>query len=393
MFSLAIATALFTRIPLIGFFVSILVWGSLLKYSFASLKNTANGNFKPPKIDSKTLFEDFGIVFKQVGIFIIMGLAFYKIAQMAGILVGLAFLCFAILSVPAMIIVLVGTDSLLRAINPLIFVPMGWRIGWSYLLMYLFLILLGTAPVAIGHYAASYLPPGAHLFLFKLAESFYTIISYHLMGYVIFQYHEEIGYDVDLDEEELVPKDMPSEEDVAEKILNRVDMLIKEGRTDDAILFIKGETKGKITNPDLAERYFNLLKIKEQIPDLLKHGKSYMDLLAKKDQKEKLCEVYSECLSRDPGLTPNASTLLKVAGCLNEAGDPKKSIDAYNRFIKANPKSPLTPKAYFLASNILNEKLKNPRKASGILNGIIKKYPDHEIIPHVKKYLGQIKAS
>jgi tetratricopeptide (TPR) repeat protein len=273
------------------------------------------------------------------------------------------------------------------------FVVMAWRIGWSYLLMYFFLILLGGAPAVIGRYIIGYLPASLNLFLLKVAENFYMIISYHLMGYVIFQYHEEIGYEVDLKEEELPSNEMPSEQDEADKILNRVDMLIKEGRLDDAIFLIRNEAKGAITNLSLAERYYNLLKIKEQIPDMVKHGKVYLDLLAKGNQKDKLCEVYSECASKDAGFTPNPTTLLKTASCFNESGKPKESIEAYSRFVKGNPENPLVPKAYFLASNILNEKLKNPRKAAGILKALIKKYPNHDIIPHAQKYLSQIKIS
>jgi hypothetical protein len=53
----------------------------------------------------------------------------------------------------------------------------------------------------------------------------------------------------------------------------------------------------------------------------------------------------------------------------------------------------LTPKAYFLAANIVNEKLKNPQKAAGILKGILKNYPKHEIIPYVEQYLRQLTVS
>ena len=393
MIVLSIASVVFSRLFFLGFLGSVFIWGVFLKYAFAALKNTASGNFVPPQIDSKTIVEDFSIVFKQLGIFIVIGIAFVKVTQMAGVIVGFLFLCFAILSVPAMIIVLVGTDSLLRAINPMIFVVMAWRIGWSYLLMYFFLILLGAAPAVIGQYVMGYLPASLHLFFYKMAENYYTIISYHLMGYVIFQYHEEIGYEVDLADQELPSKEMPSEQDEAGKLLNRVDMLIKEGKLDDAIYLIRNETSGDITNLSLAERYYNLLKLKEQIPDMLKHGKVYLDLLAKGNQNEKLCEVYSECIFKDAGFTPSPTTLLKTASSFNQTGKPKESIEAYSRFIKAHPENPLVPKVYFLASNIFNEKLKNPRKAAGILKALIKKYPNHDITPHVQRYLSQIKIS
>jgi tetratricopeptide (TPR) repeat protein len=387
---LSIAGVVFSGPNFFSALVRFAVWGILLKYSFAALKNTAGGNLAPPKIDSKTVSDDFGVVFKQLGIFLIMGFAFFKVAQAAGIIIGFAFLCFAILSIPAMVVVLVGTNSLLRAINPMIFVVMACRIGWAYLLMYLFLILLGGAPVVLGKYIIALLPAGLHPFLFSMAENYYTIISYHLMGYVIFQYHEEIGYEVDLDDEAVSYQDEVAGQDTQNETLNRVNMLVKEGNIDDAIFLLRNETRQVTSDISLAERYYDLLKMKQLISDMLHHAKAYLGLLAKANQKNKLCQVYSECASKKPGFAPNASALLKIASCLNESGAPKKAVDAYNRFIKANPKSPLIPKVYFLASNIINDKLKNPRKAASILKGLIKKYPDHEITPHVEKYLSQI---
>ncbi len=369
---------------LLSILIQIFIAGLFLKYAFTALKQTANGNFQPPKIDSKTLLEDFSIVFKQLGMFIIIGYAFYKVTQMAGMVIGLLFLGFAVLSIPAMIIVLVGTNSLLQAINPAMFVVMAWRIGWSYLLMYFFLMLLGAAPAVLGQYIVGYLPVKLHLFLLKLSQNYYALISYHLMGYVIFQYHEEIGYEVDFEEEEPLPEEITSGEIESDQLLKRVDMLIKEGKLDDAISLIRSENLGAITALGLAERYYNLLKLKEQTPDMLKNGKEYLDLLAKANQKGKLVEVYLECISKEPHFTPKPTTLLKAASYLNEAGKHKESLEAYSRFIKANPENPLVPKAYFLASNIFNEKLKNPGKATKILTNLIKKYPNHDIIPHVQ---------
>ena len=378
---------------LLSVLIQIFIAGLFLKYAFSALKNTANGNLQPPKIDSKTLLEDFLIVFKQILMFIIIGYAFYKVAQMTGVIIGLSFLGFVLLSIPAMIIVLVGSNSLLQAINPAMFVVMAWRIGWSYLLMCFFLILLLFAPAYLNQYIVGYLPVKLHFFLLKLAQNYYTLISYHLMGYVIFQYHEEIGYDVDFEEEEPLPEEIPSEEGESGQLLNRVDMLIKEGKLDDAISLIKSETLGAITALGLAERYYNLLKLKEQTPEMLKHGKEYLDLLAKANQKAKLVEAYLECISKDPNFTAKPTTLLKAASYLNEAGKHEESLEAYSRFIKTNPEDPLVPKAYFLASNIFNEKLKNPGKATKILKNLIKKYPNHDIIPHVQRYLSEIKVA
>jgi tetratricopeptide (TPR) repeat protein len=369
-----------------------LIWCIILKYSFAALRNTANCDLSPPRINSETVSGDFGVIFKQIVLYIIIGIAFGFVAKTAGLIVGFLFLGFVVLSIPAMIIVLVGTESLIAALNPMIFVTMAWRIGWGYLLMYLFLILLGAAPSVIGHYIISYLPEVSHLFLYTLAKSFYTVVSYHLMGYVILQYHEEIGYEVELADEDVFEPQMAPDQTGERAILNSVEILIREGKTDEAISLIQEQTGGKIADLHLAERYFDLLKIKQMKPEILAHGPVYLDLLAKTDQKEKLWEVYSECISMDANFAASPSTHFKIASLLNETGDAKGAIMAYNRFIKANPNNPMIPKAYFLAARVFNEKLKNPKKAVGILNGLIKGFPNHEIAPYAQQYLRQIGA-
>jgi len=390
---LSVARIFFSGVGLFGGLIRVAVWGVLLKYSFSALKNTAQGGLAPPKMGYQTLSEDFGTVFKQLGIFVIMGLAIGKVFQAAGMFIGFLFLCFAVLSIPAMIIVLVATNSLLQAVNPMIFVRMSWRIGWGYLLMYLFLVLLGAAPTVLGRYVIAYFPAICHGFLYSMAESFYTIISYHLMGYVIFQYHEEIGYEVSLDGEELTEHEQSGGQGEDNELINRVNIFIQEGKIDEAIALIHDETGNDISDPDLAERYYNLLKIRERIPEMLDHAKRYLDLLSKTTEKAKMSDIYLECLAKDPAFNPTSQTLFKIASCLNESGNPKEAVQAYNRFIKANPRNSLVPKAYFLAASIINEKLNNPRKASGILEQLIKKYPNHEILPYLESYLRRMRTS
>jgi tetratricopeptide (TPR) repeat protein len=386
---LSIAAIVFSNGGLFGFLMQIAIWGVLLKYSFASLKSTAQGSLRPPKINLETISNEFGIVFKQLGIYIVIGLAFFKISQTAGTFIGIVFAGLAVLSIPAMIIVLVASNSLIHALNPLIFVGMAWRIGWGYLLMYLFYALLGAAPMILGQLIIAHLPFQLQSFLFSMAKSYYLIVSYHLMGYMVFQYHEEIGYEVDF-EEDFPAEETTPEEEKDKELINRVNMLVKEGKLDEAIQLLKDEADAIRGNLILAERYYNLLKIRERFAEMLEQAKPYLDLLARDNQKEKLCDAFRECLSHNPGFTPAPSTLFKAAGFLNETGKPKEAIQAYDRFIKANSNHQMIPKAYFLAAGIINEKLKDPRKASGILRGIIKKYPNHEMIPYVERYLGQI---
>ena len=92
----------------------------------------------------------------------------------------------------------------------------------------------------------------------------------------------------------------------------------------------------------------------------------------------------------DADFTPAAGTLFKLAGWLSEAGLHKEAVAAFSKMTKAFPQDLLTPKAYFRAAQIIHEQLQNPAKARQILSVLIKKYPQHDIIPFVERYLSQI---
>ena len=378
-----------------GFFTLLfrgIIWGMLVKYSYAALKETASGRLVPPEITSDTLTSDFFMVLKQFGLYVAIFFAFGMIAKAAGSLMGFLFFGLALLLLPAMITVLVVTESLISACNPWIFARMAWRIGWGYLLMYLFLGFLGSAPYVIGHYVIQFLPQSLHVFLFSLAVNIYTLISYHLMGYVLLQYHEEVGWEVYL--EDYVPSEKKLPEDrAASAPLRRVDILIQDGQLDEAITFIKNGTQGNITDINLAERYYKLLKLKQLTPELLEHCKVYLDILVQENQAEKVCQVYAECVAKDPNFTPNPGNLFKIATFLDKGRNHRGAVTALNRFIKANPKSPLVPKAYFLAANIMHEKLNASQKAAEVLAILIKKYPAHDIVSHAEDYLKRISVN
>ncbi len=99
-----------------------------------------------------------------------------------------------------MIIVLASSRSLFAALNPVVCTRIATRIGASYLLMCIFLLLLLFAPGFILKLTSDAMPEKLLLFLSYAASLYYAIISYNLMGYVILQYHEEIGYEVDADQ-------------------------------------------------------------------------------------------------------------------------------------------------------------------------------------------------
>ena len=370
----------------------------LLKYAFEALKATSSGNLKPPPLTAQTLTQDIHIVLKQYVIIIAMLAAGFIIllkfqGGIVGVLLLIVFALFCIFFFPSMIILLVTSGSLFHAINPVMFIGLAFRIGWPYLLMYFFLILLKFAPLAAGSYIIEFFPEALQGFLTNFAVSFYVIVSYHLMGYVILQYHERIGYHVEYEDfsDPAIEPAAERESDPDEPVIIAVNPLIQDGKLDEAIALIKQMTQEQgIKGINLSERYYNLLKMKKRIKEWVEYGDKHLDLLVADNNKSKALQVYAECLKLKPDFLPSADALFKMGGWLNEGGKTKPALGIYNRLIKQYPQNPIVPKTYFRVAQIFHDRLMNTDKARKMLGALKSRYPEHDIIPHVENYLANI---
>jgi tetratricopeptide (TPR) repeat protein len=229
--------------------------------------------------------------------------------------------------------------------------------------------------------------------LYGFAESFYTIVSYHLMGYVILQYHDRIGYKVDFEDfkdpnaEEYKPKEV----DPDEAILREVAPLIQEGKLDEAIATIQKMTLHQgIKGINLSERYYTLLKMKKRQADLLEHAVGHLDKLTEKNQKSKALAVFSECRKMATDFLPTADALFKLAGWINETGKTQAAVSIYNLLVKSYPQHPMVPKSYFRIAQLFHDGLMKTDKAKKILSALQMKYPQNEIMPHVDNFLARL---
>ncbi len=391
MVAVAALGTLFAGRGVVSGIVGILLWGVTIKYSYAALTATASGDLTPPPLDTKSLSDDFGQVFKQFALFIVIGIGLVAAAFVGGRPLALAYYLMAMLLLPSMIILLATTNSLIGALNPMLFIGLATRIGWSYLLLYFFVSLLGSAPMILGRFIFQHLPQTAGLFLFNLAKVYYAIVSYHLMGYVILQYHRRIGYEVNFEDFRDPEAQAPAAEtDENQLLLNRVNLLIREGRHDEAMETLEAAAKDGFEDVRLSQRYYTLLKLKARREQLRKHRPRHLDLLSRAGRKREALDVYGECLADDSAFTPPAETLFKLGSWFNENGKSKAAITAFNRLVKAYPDDPLVPKAYFRAAQIFHDRLMNPDRARKILRGLLNKYPDHEIASRAETYLSHL---
>lgn len=393
MVALALANIIFMHMGFLGLLGVILVWGVRVKYSYEALKYSARGDLRPPPINSQTISEDFSQVFKQFAVFFFIGLVFILVSAKLGSAFGIIFLIFIFLFLPAIFILLVAGNSVVAALNPILFVQLAFRIGWGYLLMYFFLILLYLAPGTLNYYILQYMPPVLHAFLVSAGLTYYSIVFYHLMGYVLLQYSDAIGYEVAFtdfhDPQQTGPAAAVS---AAEQLKTQIDPLVKEGRLEEAVQTVRQAiAAGRVNGAEMREHYYKLLKAAGCMPEMITEGQMLLEHYVKAARKTEACQVYLECAAVAKDLVVAPAILMKLASWLNESGKHRESIDAYNRLVKNHPDNPLVPKAYFQAAQVLHRGLKQTTKAQKILLALIKKYPHHDIVPYSQDVLRQMK--
>ena len=169
--------------------------------------------------------------------------------------------------------------------------------------------------------------------------------------------------------------------------LDRLEGLRSDGRIEDAIILIRNESRGKIDDLDLSRIYYDLLQKHQQIPELLHHAVTHLDLLSKKKINTEACEVYKECISHSSSFTPDPKITFQITQFLAQTGKAKEAYKASVHFTRVHPNHALIPEAYFCIAKILNENLNKKEQSKKIMTWLVKKFPDHENSPDMKNYL------
>lgn len=405
--ALAFIQTFFASKTLTGLIVQILCFGIILTYACLALAASANGRLHPPPIEPSAISKNFNLFFKQLALYVILAIVVYQLASTLLPYLGIeptlilasVFGLITMLLLPAMIIMLAVTKSLVAAIAPHAFILLAWRIGWPYLALCFFLSILISAPAMLAGLIWNHLPREVGYFLAMVFSSYYMIVSYHLMGYMLFQYHEKAGYQVDYegDFHSSVHKQNASKNaqsgNQADDLLNRINVLIRDGNYDAAVSEIQQSTHGVITDPALADRYYNLLYLRKMKADLLAFAPDYIKLMYKTNDKEKICAAYLFCSPLRPDfLDDHPSLLFAVGKTLLESNYAMDALKVFDHFVQIHQDHSMTPNSYFFIARIFNEKLNNPVRAAKIIQWLMKNHPFHENASFVQAYAKQIKG-
>ena len=362
-----------------GWLFSLIVTLVLLKYAYEVLSHTANGYLRAP-LSTSVMLDGYELPFKQAAVLI----ACYQIAGQLGKKLGFEavflFTTLLWLILPASVIVLAVTRRLLDALNPVLLLGLIRRLGWAYAGLYGLLYCLQMAWQNALGWVYSHPYSLTYSWLADGVNAYYLLVVFHLMGYVIYQYHEALDFEPEAQDERQVVDDSPPELNLYETFMARGDHVAAAAELQ---YFLK-------TRPhDLTRRLrlHRLLKMSNDSAALGTLGRELItDLLADKQVRQAV-EVFVDCLRVNPKFKPaHEAHYLPLAEMLKAKGDATNAVRLIQGFHQLYPDSRHLPRLYFMAAGLLFEQLAQPAIAKKLLDFLQARYPTHSIQPEVLAY-------
>ncbi|MEE4303982.1 MAG: hypothetical protein V2J19_07485 [Wenzhouxiangella sp.] len=373
--------SLFMLIPVLGIVAWLLLWAMLFKVSYEILSSTASGHMDgPPAV---TQMAD-GIMFKHIALLLLMVVGYVLVGGFIGsplavLLLGL----FVLLALPAAIMTLAMTQSLLAALNPVTWIMIMRITGGAYVLTSVFLLLMLISRT----WVEGLLLPlvGNSMALFNVVSwaitGYFMAASFHLMGYLLYQHHDELGI-----EPTVTPGGNDSEDE--HPLIAQASELVRDGRPEEATKLLQEEIERRGAEPKVHEFYRKLLHNRGENERLAEHGAIYIPVLIHAHENvDRAMEVAEESLAagrdfqlRQPG------DLLPLVRRAFERGRHWLVLKLSSGFGKRHPKHPDLPELYFLAAQSLVETDGDSDKAVSTVRQLIKRFPDHPLAEDMHRF-------
>ncbi|HJU38668.1 MAG TPA: DUF4013 domain-containing protein [Tahibacter sp.] len=356
---------------LIGLFFYLLTLAYLYKYCFEVLRASADGRLEPPASGLNTEASGWGAIGLQITLTVIVALSFF-----GGVIVGFATALIVILALPGVAMSYAMDQNFARALNPGTWFEIMGRIGWGYFAAFgLVLVILASSAVVQNFFARAGLPTFIALPLVFFASGYGFVATFHLMGYLIYQYADQLGY------EPQIQKPLsrtPNDPDQA--LLDDVAQMLRDGEIDMAYDTMREHVRSRGGTEAVHAQYRKLVRMKGDTAELMRHGQEWIAVLLNQDKEKAALDVARELVELDPAWVPkDAEANTRLAQRASALNQTQLALRLVNGFHKRHPKSADIPANYLLAARLLSERMGKDAEAKALLMQLKTAYPGHAL--------------
>jgi hypothetical protein len=360
-----------------GWALNLLVWVALYKYAIECLRATANGRMESPEISTNV--EDsagWNMIWLQVIFFLFNLAGFLLLGPWGGMLVALL-LAFAL---PGAMMSVAMDGSLSHAVNPLTWLAIIGRLRSAYfsvvLLIFVFTMSQGNAVSLL----LPFMPEFLAMVVYYLIAHYVVIATFHLMGYLIWQYHDVLGYEPEIRQKLTRPDDPDA------VLLEEIQQQVREGEPERAADQLAVHLRQRGGTPAVHAQYRKLLVLTGRRDESLRHGLEWINILLAQDDERRALEVSRECIALDPAFRPPADAINRLAERAAKSGQSQLALGLLSGFHRKHPKHRDLPANLLLASKLLVDRMGRDAEARKMLDHLLANYAEHPLRAEILAY-------
>jgi hypothetical protein len=325
-------------------FIYLGLFGTGFKYSLSCLRHTAEGHMSPPDI-TEAYEGGLQSMLVLIVLLFIMGLVSNLTHSYLGPAVGGLVALLMTMAFPAIIINYAISESMLEAINPRNISHLMSAVGLPYgLILAFIMIMLGS--MAVVYQLALWVPGGlVGIFLFSVTF-YYLVVLHHLLGYVVFQYQGDLGFNARLQDDNSQRRD--------DQAIARAETAVRLRSADfaGAAALYARQLQMDDGNFERSNQYFELLLATNDVSAMSDFLPQYGALLDSRGREDLLSRNFKRLLLKNPGFTLNDPALKwRLAQACFRHNNPQVTIKLLHGIHKQHPDFPeLIPALNMLAT-------------------------------------------
>jgi hypothetical protein len=354
---LAIAVSYVFSPGLLAALAGIFVLLVQIKYGFNVIAAMSEGEFQAPSLPATITQPGYVVIIKQFAVIFIMfsvtATTSVQLSPALGVPLGIFFL----LALPMSTILLATQGSLRTALNPVILATLIFRIGWPYLLVYLYLLMMFSCSVTFGQLAYEYAGIEAAQIITSVSGYYFALVMYSLMGYMVYQYRHRLQVGTSIDDFS-VAADSSGEDP-------RVHVLLQQGDYQRAMDLLVSNWKGHEYPPTLIEKYVKIVRFCGAWEHLQRHLTPLVIALLRANKTSMLPRLLRDLFAAKPDFEMTDTALaIKVASAVRERNDSKLAAKLLWNQHKHTKDRALQREAIELLTKIVEVDLQQPEIAA-----------------------------
>ncbi len=373
-------------LPGVGWIINLLITVAVLRYAAAVLVASANGDTDAPSGYSTPDSVGWVVLRVQILLIGISILAFFIAAYMGLGWFALAIPILVALGTPAALMFAAIDEDTLGSINPLMWLQTVARIGWAYLGAALLCVVILYSEANAKSLTLPFLPGIVGIVVHYFISHYATIVTFHLLGYLVFQYRGELGFEV-----VAKPKSLPRALDRDQKVLDESERFAADGNTQAASKVLAEHIAERGGTEAVHQRYRKLLVLHDDQPGLAKHSREYLNVLIAHDRWRQALDFWVECRASNADLWPSdPGQVLELIEKAQELGTPEQSLKIANGFSRAHPTHLTVPAVHLCIARTMAERMNKRAEARKLLELTRTAYPKSKHIAAIDAYLGSL---